>query len=268
MNSAVTDAPLALSCRDLTVVLGDSEVLAGVDLDVARGQWASIIGPNGAGKTTLLRAFAGLLPHTGDIDIAGGPIAKLGARDRAHSIAVVPQTPELPTGMAVFDYVLLGRTSHQGFGLGASDFDRDTVVGLLHRLDLEGFAARRLDTLSGGELQRAVIARALAQDAPTVLFDEPTSALDIGHQLEVLELIEELRLERQLTVVSTMHDLSLAGQFADRVLLLASGQVVADGTPDGVLTEDNLRRYYGANVEVTSDERGVAIVVRRRSTRP
>jgi iron complex transport system ATP-binding protein len=257
-------ADTALACVDLNVNLGGAEILIGVDLQIPVGQWATVIGPNGAGKTTLLRCLAGLLAHDGDVVLDGGAIARLSTRQRARRIAMVPQTPEIPVGMAVFDYVMMGRTSHQGFGLGASADDHDAVGAVLARLDLRGFARRRLDSLSGGELQRAVIARALAQDASIVLFDEPTSALDIGHQLEVLELIEELRQERGLTVVSTLHDLSLAGQFAERIVMLSSGRVVADGSPQQVLTEETLARYYGAAVEVSSDHRGVAIIVRRK----
>ncbi|MFV2019218.1 ABC transporter ATP-binding protein [Micromonospora sp. LOL_023] len=255
-----------MEARDLRVRLGGTPVLDGVDLTVTAGEWVAAIGPNGAGKSTLLRAVGGLLPATGTLDLFGTPIARLGRRDRARLVATVVQSPVVPAGMAVADYVLLGRTPYIA-PLGRESAADLAVVGdVLDRLDLTGFAHRQLSTLSGGERQRVLLARALAQHAPLLLLDEPTSALDIGHQQEVLELVDELRSDRGLTVLATMHDLSVAGEYADRLLMLADGRAVADGTPAEVLTEENLARYYRARVRVLAGEHGPLVVpVRDRS---
>jgi iron complex transport system ATP-binding protein len=182
-------------------------------------------------------------------------------------VAFVPQSPIVPPGMSVASYVLLGRTPHLGPLGREGAHDLGVVARTLEQLDLTAFAERPLDTLSGGERQRAMVARALAQEAPVLLLDEPTTALDVGHQQEVLELVDRLRREHELTVVSTMHDLTLAGQYADRLLLLDHGQVVVSGPPEEVLTQENLARFYGARVRVLL-EGGALVVVPVRAGTP
>jgi iron complex transport system ATP-binding protein len=162
--------------------------------------------------------------------------------------------------MTVREYVLLGRTPHLGYLAMERRTDHRAVEAALVQLDLLAFASRRLDTLSGGERQRATLARALAQDAPVLLLDEPTAALDMGRQQQVLELVDRLRARRGLTVLSTMHDLTLAGQYADRLLLLDGGRLVAAGTADEVLTRALITEHYGAEVEVV-DSPGSGFVV-------
>jgi iron complex transport system ATP-binding protein len=232
----------------------------GIDLDVDAGEWVSVIGPNGAGKTTLLRAVAGLTAADGVVDLAGQPVQSMGTRERSRLIALVPQIPVVPPSMPVVDYVLLGRTPH--IPLFGTEAPRDVAeaASVLDQLDLAGFADRRLETLSGGELQRVMLARALAQAAPVLLLDEPTTALDVGHQQEVLDLVDELRTSRGLTVLSTMHDLTLAGQYADRLMMLAEGRVVAAGRAEDVLTEANVARYYGARVRVLHEPDGIVVL--------
>ncbi|MBA2498059.1 MAG: ABC transporter ATP-binding protein [Acidimicrobiia bacterium] len=247
------------------VTLGGSVILRGVDLKVADGEWVAVVGPNGAGKSTLLRFLAGLVPGDGDLVIDGQAAATLSRRQRARLVALVVQTPTIPEGTTVGDYVLLGRTPHiRPLGReGPADFA--AVHAALERLDLLALAGRLVTTLSGGERQRVLVARALAQDAPVVLLDEPTTALDVGHQQQVLELVHELRRDRGLTVVTTMHDLTLAGQYADRLVLLDAGRVVVDGPAGEVLTEDNLARYYGAKVRIIHDGgRPVVLPLRER----
>jgi iron complex transport system ATP-binding protein len=254
-----------ITCRDVSVELGGQVIVTGVDVDVPAGGWVSIVGPNGAGKTTLLRAVAGLVGYSGTIDVGGTAMVALSARSRARAVAVVPQDPILPYGLKVLDYVLLGRTSHiSRFGVEGV---RDLAVArdVLQQLELSPLAQRRIETLSGGERQRTVLARALAQEAPVLLLDEPTTALDIGHQQEVLDLVDELRRDRGLTVLSTMHDLTLAAQYAASLVLLDRGAVVTSGSPDDVLTEDNLSRYYGARVRVVRDG-GTMVIVPLRSS--
>ncbi len=208
--------------------------------------------------------MCGLVRGTGTLEIGGRSAASMSRRDRARLVALVPQAPTVPAGITVADYVLLGRTPHLS-PLGVEGpGDLAAVHAALARLDLLGFAERVLSTLSGGERQRVFIARALAQGAPVLLLGEPTTALDVGHQQQVLELVEQLRHEQGLTVLTTMHDLTLAGQYADRLVLLDAGRVVRTGSATEVLTEDNVRRYYGASVRVVSAD-GRPVVVPARS---
>jgi iron complex transport system ATP-binding protein len=253
-----------IELRDVTVELGGRPVVKEVSVTVADGEWLGLIGPNGAGKTTLLRAIARLVSFTGEIALAGRSTAELPRGELARLVAVVPQDPTTPTWMTVAEYVLLGRTPHLGPLAKESARDREAAARSLARLDLLPFADRRLGTLSGGERQRVVVARALAQEAPVVLLDEPTAALDIGHQQQALELLDGLRAESGLTLVSAMHDLTLAAQYADRMLLLDNGRVVADGPPPDVLTEAVLAEHYGAAIDVVPVGDRIAIVPRRR----
>jgi len=267
--SAAPTARVALSARDVVVTLGGARVLDGVTLDVVEGEWLALLGPNGAGKTTFVRALSGTVKHRGRITfgdgVAGGTTSA--PRERARRVAVVPQTPVIPPGITAFEYVLLGRTAHQGLRLSASLDDRRRSLGVLQRLDLERFAQRDLATLSGGERQRVVLARALVADAPVLVLDEPTAALDLGHQFEILELLAELQQERGLTVVTTLHDLGVAGQFGDRLAVLSEGRLVAHGAPAEVLTPDSIGRWWGVDATCTVDDEGrVDVNVRRRRT--
>lgn len=250
----------AVAARDVRVALDGHPILRSVGLSVAPGEWVTIIGPNGAGKSTLLRALAGRLPYDGEVSLFGAPLRALPRRRRARLVATVAQHPVVPPGMNVLDYVLLGRTPYLAPLARESRSDLDAVHAVLGTLDLRRFAGRRLESLSGGERQRVFLARALAQGAPLLLLDEPTAALDIGHSQEVLELVDGLRRERDLAVLATMHDLSVAGEYADRLVLLADGQVVADGPPDRVLTGELLGRHYQARVRVIEGEHGPLVV--------
>jgi iron complex transport system ATP-binding protein len=239
-----------IALDQVVVRLGGRTVVDGVTLHVEHGGWTTLIGPNGAGKTTLLRAVAGTVSHGGFVTVGGRELRTVHARVRARTLAVVPQSPLLPPDMSVSEYVLLGRTPHLGMLGRPGRADRGAVEEAIRRLDLGALAGRRIDALSGGERQRAVLARALAQDAPVLLLDEPTTALDVGRQQEVLELVGELRAERGLTVLGAMHDLTLAGQYADRLALLDGGRLVGHGRPAEVLTESLIGRHYRARVHV------------------
>ena len=252
-----------LALDGVTVTLGGSKVVDDVDATFAEGGWAVVIGPNGAGKTTLLRAVAGLVPFDGSIRLLGRETSSLRRRELARMLAIVPQAPATPPWMTVAEYVLLGRTPFLRALASESRDDIAAVRRALERLDLGGLADRLLGTLSGGERQRVVVARALAQEAPVILLDEPTSALDIGHQQQALELLDSLRGDVGLTLVAAMHDLTLAAQFADRMILLDRGRVVADGAPVDVLTEARLARHYEASVTVLEVDGRVAVLPRR-----
>jgi iron complex transport system ATP-binding protein len=252
-----------IELRDLTVRFDGIDAVRDVSLEVGSEEWVMLIGPNGAGKTSVLRALCGLLPFAGEARLDGRDLRELGRRELARLIAFVPQNPETPPELTVAEYVLLGRTPHLGYLATEGRRDRQAATRALERLDLLSFAERGLGSLSGGELQRAVLARALAQEASVLLLDEPTTSLDLGRQQQVLELVDSLRGDG-LTVVSTMHDLTLAGQYADRLVLLDRGAIVAEGEPDEVLSAANLAAYYGASVRIVSDGHGTFVLPQRR----
>jgi iron complex transport system ATP-binding protein len=245
----------------VSVAYDGEPVVRDLDLTVASGEWLSLIGPNGAGKTTILRAIARLVSFQGEIRIGGRAVTELSSRDVARQVAVLVQEPQMPAGMTVAQYVLLGRAPHLGYLGKESSRDRRIVRDVVRRLTLEELASRPLDRLSGGERQRAAIARALAQQAPVLLIDEPTSSLDVGRQQSVLELIDQLRKEQELTVIAAMHELTLAGQYADRLALLVGGRLAAIGSAAEVLTEPAIAEHYHAQVKVIQmNGSGTAVV--------
>ena len=251
----------AIELRGVSVALEGRPVLRDLTLAVPGGARFGLIGPNGSGKTTLLRAIAGLVGHRGEVLVGGDHLRALPRRELARRIALVPQNPVIPPGTTVTDYVLMGRTPYIPYFATESRRDLAIVASVLDHLDLAALAARRLDSLSGGERQRAVLARALAQQAPVLLLDEPTTGLDVGHQQQVLELVDTLRGDLDLTVVSAMHDLTVAGQFADHLVLLDGGRVAAAGPARAVLTERVISQHYGASVRVLEDPDGGVVVI-------
>jgi len=257
----------AITLRNVSIAYGHLNAVKHVDLDVAAGEWLTLVGPNGAGKSSVLRAIARLTQFTVDITIGGDQVGALRGVELARCVAMVPQAPHMPVGMTVSHYVMLGRGPHLGYLGREGRRDMTVVAAILDRPSLQAFAGRTLDQLSGGERQRAAIGRALAQEAPVLLVDEPTSSLDVARQQDVLELIDEIRQARGLTVVAAMHDLTLAGQYADRLALLVEGEVVMVGPPRDVLTEATISAQYGAQVRVIEhdgDSRAV-VPIRRRS---
>ena len=256
----------ALALERVSATLGGARVVESISAEVADGEWVVVIGPNGAGKTTLLRAMAGLVPFEGRISLFGGDARRLTRKELARRVALVPQVPTMPPDASVGEYVLLGRTPHVSYFGSERRSDREAAAAALERLDLGALAGRRLDSLSGGERQRAILARALAQDAPILLLDEPTTALDVGRQQQALELVDGLRAGGGLTVVCAMHDLTLAALYADRLLLLDRGRLVASGAAGDVLTQALIREHYGADVAVVGipDAGPVVVPVRAR----
>jgi iron complex transport system ATP-binding protein len=252
----------AIAVHDLRVDLDRTPILREISCTIGSGGWLALIGPNGSGKTTLLRAMAGLIPYGGTItlDASASDAGSLRPRERARLVAYVPQTPTLPPDMTVAEYVLLGRTPHLSYLAGPGRADRDAAARAADLLDVTRFTERHLITLSGGERQRVVLARALAQEPKVLLLDEPTSALDIGHQQHVLDLIDTLRRGTRVTVVTTLHDLTTAGQYAHELVLLNQGRVEASGPAATVLTQDLIARVYAARVTVRADAGGNLVV--------
>ena len=256
----------AVACRDLHVARDNTPVLHGVDLSVPAGAWVSLVGPNGSGKTTLLFALAGLISSTGHLEVEGVTPRRGGRRRVARTVALMPQRPVVPEGVTARELISLGRTPHiPRFGT-ESAHDVVVVDTVIDRLDLHDLAGRIATTLSGGELQRVVLGRALAQQPRVLLLDEPTSALDIGHQQQVLDLVDSLRRETGLTVIAAMHDLTSAAQYGERLVLLDRGRVVADGRPGEVLTAERIAQVYGARVEVVGRTDGPAVLPVRGPT--
>jgi iron complex transport system ATP-binding protein len=254
----------SLEFVDVTVRYGRRDVVRAFRATVASGGWLGLIGPNGAGKSSLLRAAVGLVDHSGDVLVDDVSLSLRSRSRRSALLAYVPQDPLLPYDMSAFEYVLLGRAPFISYFGSENRHDRAMAHEVLATLDLTGFADRRLGELSGGEQQRLVIARALATEAPILLLDEPTSALDIGHQQQALELVARLRRDHGLTVVSAMHDLTLAGMYADHLALMHEGSVVAHGLAADVLRPETLAEFYGVRVTVHHEPDGTVVVIPRR----
>lgn len=254
---------ISVAASGLSVCYGDRHVVTDFNLEVEPGAWVTLIGPNGAGKTTVLRAIAGLAPFEGDVFIGALDIRQAARRDVARLVAYVPQRPSMPVGTSAFDYVLMGRNPYIGYFSTETRSDVAAVNDVLERLDLSGLRQRDVSSLSGGEAQRVVLARALAQEAPVLLLDEPTSELDVGHQQQVLELVDRIRTDPGLTVLSTMHDLTLAGRYSQELVLVGGGRVVARGSAEEVLRADLIQRHYGASVEIVVSASGPIVVPAR-----
>ncbi len=250
----------------VSVARGGRPVVHDIDLTVAMGDWVALVGPNGAGKSSLLHAIAGLVPHIGLLRVHDLDPRRGRRRTVARILALVPQRPVIPEGIDVRAYVALGRNPHLGrFTTAEGPEDRRIVEDALARLDLLGLATRLATELSGGELQRVVLARAIAQQPRVLLLDEPTTALDIGHQQEVLDLVDALRIDAGITVLCALHDLTLAAQYAQRLILLDRGRVREDGPPATVLDAGLLSEVYRARVEVIGHPGGPVVLPVRQS---
>jgi iron complex transport system ATP-binding protein len=242
-----------LEIQMLNVAYSSRPVLQEITLQVGKGQIVSLIGPNGAGKTTLIRALSGVLPvQSGSIMVTGKDVAHLPASRRAALLAVVPQARDLPAGFTVRQTVMMGRTPYLGW-LGQDGLsDRSRVSWAIERTHLQELQHRNIGELSGGEQQRVLLARALAQETPILLLDEPTSHLDLQHQSILLNLVRELSSEQGLAVLMALHDLNLAALYSDRVALLVGGRLRALGTPAEVFTPSNLTSAFQVPVHVIS----------------
>lgn len=253
--------PLRLS--QVTANYGPRPVLRGVSVSIENGEVVALVGPNGTGKSTLIRVLSGVLPaRSGAIHLNGVDLLRLPASERARRVAAVPQMVKLPEAFTVGEIVMMGRTPHLPLWAGESRRDCEIAWQAMRRTQVDGLANRRVDELSGGEQQRVVIARALAQEPQVLLLDEPTAHLDLKHQVSVLELVRSLAHDQDLAVLLTLHDLNQAAQYADRVALMHHGQLVAQGLPHEVFTAERLSEVYGVPVAIGQHPtRGTPIVM-------
>jgi len=235
-----------LDIAGLNVDLGGASVVRDLSLNVKAGEFVGLIGPNGAGKSTLLRAIAGLVPIGGTVSVAGDRLEGLKAAERALRLAYVPQEHEIAWPVPVETLVALGRTPHRSNFALLSTRDRQVVADAMARMDVARFAKRPATALSGGEKARVLIARALAQDTPLILADEPAAGLDPAYQIALMRVFRDLAGEGR-GVIASMHDLGLSARWCTRLVLLNGGKIVADGSPEEVLTPETLHAIYGVS---------------------
>jgi iron complex transport system ATP-binding protein len=243
-----------LRADQVSLGYGDRVVVDGLDLDVVAGTVTAVIGPNGCGKSTLLRALGRLLrPGSGQVLLDGRRIDRMATREVATVLGILPQAPSAPEGLTVADLVARGRHPHQAWYRQWSGDDEAAVHQALVWTGMLDLAERPVDELSGGQRQRAWISMALAQGTDLLLLDEPTTFLDLAHQVDVLDLVHRLHAEAGRTVVMVLHDLNLAARYADRLVAMRDGRIVASGPPHEVITEDLLREVFGLDARVIAD---------------
>ena len=240
-----------LKIKELTVSYGTRHVLSDVSLEVNSGEVVALIGPNGAGKSTLVRAVSGIIPvQGGKVHTNGDDLLSMSTMQRARALAVVPQAVTMPPAFTVWETVLMGRTPYLNFLGQVSTKDEQIARLALSKVEAQDLAERRVGELSGGEQQRVLLARALAQSTPILLLDEPTSNLDLHYQVSFMETVSSLAHRDNLAVLVALHDLNLAARYSDRVALLADGKIKAAGTPRQVLTPELISAVYHLPVQV------------------
>lgn len=257
------DSPAALTGSGLRLGYSGRTVIDGLDIEIPRGRVTALVGPNACGKSTLLRSLARLLPpEAGAVHLAGEDIAAMGARELAVRLSLLPQTPSAPEGITVRELVGRGRTPHQRWWRQWSRTDEEAVEEALAATGTIELAERSIDELSGGQRQRVWIAMTLAQDTPVMLLDEPTTYLDLAHQVEVLDLVARLNAETGRTVVMVLHELDLACRYADHLVAMRQGAVVAAGPPSQVVTAEMIEHVFGLPVIVfPSPATGTPLVI-------
>jgi iron complex transport system ATP-binding protein len=244
----VASAPAVIAAKRLTVGYADRTVIDAADLSVAEGERLALVGPNGAGKSSLLRVVTGVLaPRAGSVELLGDPVEDVPRKKLARTIAVVPEVADLPFAMPVAEVVALGRLPHEPPLTGLRPADTAAVDAAIERIGITHLRRRDMRELSMGERQLVFIAVAVAQAAPILVLDEPTAHLDIRHQVDVMELLVDLNERDGTTVLAVLHDLALAAHFFPRVVVLAEGRIVGDGTPAETLRADRIREVFGVD---------------------
>jgi iron complex transport system ATP-binding protein len=229
----------------------DEMVLRDVSFDVVPGEFLSVIGPNGSGKTTLLKLlYRHLSPSEGIIYLNNAPIESISRRNLSQKIAVVSQVPQFHFGLTALELVLMGRSPHMGLLAFEGKQDFEIALETMALTDVSDFSDRSIFSLSGGELQRVVIARALAQEPQAMLLDEPTSYLDIKHQIGICQLLKTMNKDKGITIIAVFHDINLASCFSDRVMIMKDGKIHGIGPPEDMITKETLESVYGCQVYV------------------
>lgn len=245
----------------LDVTLSGRKILQDISLTIPDGLWSCLVGPNGAGKTTLLKVLLGSAPYSGSVTSNGIEVFK----NHDRNVAFVPQQPHIPQGITVAEYVTLGRAKRDGWG-NESAKSRALIAEVLELTQLYGMHKQLVTHLSGGEMQRTLIARALAQEPELILLDEPTSALDLHHQIEVLNNLQLLQ-ERGVTIVSTMHDITLAAMYADRIIVMQTGRVLTEGDAQEIIHSAELRAAFDNQINVFTLDSGRPVIVAKKDGR-
>jgi iron complex transport system ATP-binding protein len=248
-----------INVENLSVHYGEKTVLDSITLQIPAGSWTCIVGPNGAGKTTLLKTLLGMHPYSGSIKMDGQEVFK----NMSRNVAFVPQRPEIPLGMTVTEYLALGRAKLDGWGREKKS-SRILIQQTLEETQLVGLQNQLVTQLSGGELQRVLIARAIVQEPEIMLLDEPTSALDLHHQITTLNQVESLK-ERGVTIVSTMHDITLSAMYAERIIVMMVGQVLLDGAASVVIHSHELKEAFDHGISVHTLEDGHTVIVANKT---
>jgi iron complex transport system ATP-binding protein len=241
-----------LKIKDVEFSYGSIPVLKDVCIELAESEMLGVVGPNGAGKSTLIRCIDRILaPQKGSILLDNRDIKEMHLMELAKKMGYIPQSTSQVFPATVFDTVLMGRRPHIGWR--SSEKDTEKVLEMLQMLNIEEFAMRDINELSGGQQQKVFIARALTQEPDVLLLDEPTSNLDIRHQLEVMGIIKNIVIEKQLSAIMAIHDLNLASRYSDRILMMNGGSIFAAGNPSSVLTPENIKDVYGVEAEVNNN---------------
>ncbi|RKD24525.1 iron-dicitrate transporter ATP-binding subunit [Ammoniphilus oxalaticus] len=245
-----------LAAKELNIAYGNVPIVKDLTLNIPEGKITTIIGSNGCGKSTILKTLARIInPKSGGIYLDGKAIHKLSTKDIAKQMAILPQTPQAPNGLTVAELVTYGRFPHQkGFG-SLRDHDRHIVSWAIEQTGLSAFYDRPIEALSGGQRQRVWIAMALAQETDLLLLDEPTTYLDLAHQLEILQLLNNLNKQEKRTIVMVLHDLNHAARFADHMVALNNGTIIKEGAPNEVMTTDVLKKVFQIDAEIIYDPR-------------
>ena len=242
-----------ICATDIKMEIGNNEILKGVSIDSKNREFIGIIGPNGSGKSTLLKCIYRILkPNNGCIMLGEEDISKMSVKESAKKLAVVAQHNYYNFDFSVGEVVLMGRSPHKKSLEPDNSEDYDIVNESLEKVGMLGFKNRSFSTLSGGEQQRVILARALAQQTPCLILDEPTNHLDIKYQLSLLNIVKSLN----LTVISAIHDLNIASMYCDRLFVMKNGRIVGMGTPQEVLTKEFIKEIYDIDVEIVYDSKG------------
>ncbi|MBS5323600.1 MAG: ABC transporter ATP-binding protein [Lachnospiraceae bacterium] len=242
-----------LSTENIRLSYGAQEILKGVSINGNTGEFIGIIGPNGSGKSTLLKCIYRILkPHAGQVFLDGEELSGISIRNSAKKMAVVAQHNYYNFDFSVMEVVLMGRAPHKKTMERDNAKDFQIAQKALETVEMEGFANRSFSTLSGGEQQRVILARALAQQTPCLILDEPTNHLDITHQIQLMKIVKNL----EVTVISAVHDLNIAAMFCDRLYVLQDGEIVGQGTPQEVLTAEFIKKIYRVETEIVYDSAG------------